>query len=104
MRARRRAFRKLLIETGAVIELKDFDVRVNKSVSCDGANPWYVRASATIRGQPVVFRSRNIWKDPREALMGRKLRVYYLRDNPRKHWVDTDFLDGGSTGQEAPQR
>lgn len=95
-RKRKAEFVRYVKHTGEAVETSDVEVRINRHFSVNDRNPWYLRCKAKVDGVETVFKSGNIWEDPSIAIADRKIRIHYLRQDPKKHWVDIGFLDEGT--------
>jgi hypothetical protein len=93
LRKRRATFAKYIKEMGDKLETEDVEVLVNSAYSVNNRNPFYLQCKANIDGVETVFKSENIWDNPSKALGGRKVSIYYLRNEPKRHLVDIEFLN-----------
>ena len=94
LRLRKIRFAKYLREAGEVFETENCEVLVNSSLIMKERSPYYIRAKVKIDGVEEAFKSGNLWmEDPTDKLAGRKIKIYRLRNNPKKYLVDTAFLE-----------
>jgi hypothetical protein len=92
-RIRKTNFARFVKEMGLMIESGDFRVEVNGSLTVNGRHPYYLECKALIDGAQRKFKSGSIWEDPSDRIEGRKIRIFYLANQPGKYHVDLDFLE-----------
>lgn len=93
VRMRRREFRKYMLAAGESIETDKFEISVNRSMSVNDRHPYFLKCSLPIGGEKFDFKSGNIWENPTEALKNRKVKIFYIKNNPRKYLVDVSFME-----------
>lgn len=93
VRMRRRDFRKYMLEAGESFETDKFEVLMNRFISVNHRHPYYLKCSHSLGGESFEFKSGNVWEDPTEALKNRRVKIYYIRNNPGKYLVDVSFLE-----------
>lgn len=69
--------------------------RVDGSLSVNGGSPYYgslyyIRA---IDGEEQVFKSGPLWDDRTGKPLGRKIRIHRARNNAKRYWVGTSFME-----------
>lgn len=85
-----------LKQKGARIETEFMGVEINKRIEVNGRNPYRVLTQwqNPATGELITFKSNDLWSDPSNHILGRKITVFMERNNPKKHYVDLSFLPG----------
>jgi hypothetical protein len=91
-RGRRRAL--WLKQYGRRISTKFVRVDVVTSITVNGRNPYRIVSEGLdpFAGETRIFQSYNLWNDPTSYIADRTIDVLIDPNDPRKYWLDTDFL------------
>lgn len=92
---------KKLLHTGKKIETKFIGVEENKKETvrvtmAHRMSPFIIKSSGTdpITGETKIFKSNNVWFDPRDFLSkDEKINVYVDPKNSNNYYMDLSFLD-----------
>ncbi|MBU1718123.1 MAG: DUF3592 domain-containing protein [Bacteroidetes bacterium] len=85
----------ILLQTGQKIQADIISIDYNRGLTVNDKNPLQIECQwlQAFDNTVYVFRSDNLWFDPRPFLGDRtQLDVYIERENPKKYYVDVSFL------------
>ncbi len=87
-----------LRESGRRILATYIETIMNKSYSVNGMHPYRIYCSWTSPddGKEYIFKSKNLWDDPREIIAQYRITdfpVYIAPDNPKCYTVDVDSVE-----------
>jgi hypothetical protein len=83
-----------LREQGTPIDTEFQSVAINSAISVNGNCPFQVvtQWKNTSTSQVHIFKSDNLWYDPSQYILNKRIRVFIDRNNPKKYYVDLSFL------------
>lgn len=93
-RARGRSRAHWLKQNGQRISTKLDRVEQVTSITVNGAHPYRIisQGQDPFSGEVRIFHSYNLWTDPSPFVAERPIDVLIDPNNPKRYWLDTDFL------------
>ena len=84
---------KKVVESGNFIMADFMQSTLNTAITVNGRNPYVAEFQYTDPyGAVHIYRSRDLFSDPAQALAGKQVRVYVDADNDNNYYVDIDSV------------
>jgi hypothetical protein len=83
-----------LLKNGQLIQADITEIALNESIDVNGRSPFRIIAQwhDKTTNQIYIYKSANLWFDPKPFVSSEKIQVYVDPNNPSKHHMDISFL------------